>query len=221
MRDRRGLLGVPGPNPSRPPPHPLPIFPPAASPLVGSSSLRPLHPAAGSVDPSAGIRATETGPAPRLCPWSLTRSGLVLGVLGGGAASPGKPRSPRPDPQSSPPAPQAQRGPAQKTKERCAGEGRRGARRQTAQTLAKSLEIPKRLWKVSGRRCKLQSQPRPSCFVSVPCPCAPRGARTLGQLCSGDPVPGGPGGLPPRGRICPSRGDVPSNRTLAMSQAPK
>lgn len=99
MRDRRGLLGVPGPNPSRPTPHPLPIFPPAASPLVGSSSLRPLHPAAGSVDPGAGIRAAETGPAPRLCPWSLTRSGLVLGVLGGGAASPGKPRSPRPDPQ--------------------------------------------------------------------------------------------------------------------------
>ena len=91
MRDRRGLLGVPGPNPSRPPPHPLPILPPAASPLVGSSSLctRRL---------GAWIQARRSAPQ-KLAPHLASVLGLVLGVLGGGAASPGKPRSPRPDPR--------------------------------------------------------------------------------------------------------------------------
>ena len=162
------------------------------------------------MDPGAGIRAAETGPAPSLCPW------VGAGGPGGRGCVPWE-TSVSPTRPPTPLAPQAQRGRARKTKEGCAGAGRRGARGQTAQTLAKSLEIPKRLWKVSGRKCKLQSQPRPSCFISVPCP----RERTLGQLCSGDPVRGGPGGLPPRGRIRPWRGDVPSNPTLAMSQAPK
>lgn len=66
-------------------------MPPAASPLVGSSSLytRRL---------GAWIQARGSAPQ-KLAPHLASVLGLVLGVLGGGAASPGKPRSPRPDPR--------------------------------------------------------------------------------------------------------------------------
>lgn len=91
------------------------------------------------------------------------------------------------------------------------GRGRRGARRQPAQTLAKSLEIPKRLWKVSGRKCSSHNPNRGRAISSL-------FPATLGQLCSGDPVQGGQGG--PGGLSLPRPNLVPAETYLLTQPWP-
>lgn len=112
-------------------------------------------------------------------------------------------------PASLAPAPQAVRRGRRGTKKRCWGEGRRGARASLRRHLQKGLEIPKRLWKVSGRKCNNYNPNRGQLFHL----CSLRHWVNFVQGVLSKAAEEARAASTPEAESSPGAGDVPSNST--------